>query len=206
MTTRILMSFGMADGGMMFVQWLRNRLMKDYGLFSTNSVYVDFVTARAGNCVYGVKPEAAPPHYAAVNLDGGEGREHMLSATKARPIGAMHPDWKEMFDGAMGEAEVVIFVVNKAFQASKWCMQELDGFRLLLARKPKLRGVVLDVDDSGFRAAAHGLPIGRMSIIRGGREAREGGMLWDRGLWAISEGAYMALTRAIGDHPEWREG
>ena len=40
MTTRILMSFGMADGGMMFVQWLRNRLMKDYGLFSTNSVYV----------------------------------------------------------------------------------------------------------------------------------------------------------------------
>jgi len=31
-------------------------------------------------------------------------------------------------------------------------------------------------------------------------------MLWDRGLWAISEGAYGQLRQAIGDHPEWREG
>ncbi len=201
------MSFGMADGGMMFVQWLRNRLMKDYGLFSTNSVYVDFVTARAGNAVYGVKPEDAPPHYATVNLDGGKGREHMRSATNARPIGAMHPDWREMFDTAMGEAEVVIFVYNKAFKASQWCMQELEGFRTLLARKPRLRGIVLDVDGLGFRAAANGLPIGRMSIIKGGREAGNGsGMLWDRGLWAISDSAYRELTQAIGGHPEWREG
>lgn len=193
----------MADGGMMFVQWLRNRLMKDYGLFSTNSVYVDFVTARAGDAVYGVKPDAAPPHHAAVNLDT---RDHMRSATNAQPIGAMHPDWKAMFDAAMAEAEVVIFVLNAAFQKSPWCMQELDGFKVLLGKKPKLRGIVLDVDGIGFDAAARGLPAGRMTHIAGGREARQGGMLWDRGLWAISEGTYQALVRAIGPHGEWREG
>jgi hypothetical protein len=203
LTTRILMSFGMAEGGMMFVQWLRNRLMKDFGLYSLNSVYVDFVTARAGDAVYGVKLADAPPHYAAVNLDT---RDHMESVNGARPIGAMHPDWEAMFNTAMSEAEVVIFVVNDAFEKSPWCPQELDNFKVLLAKRPKLRGIVLDVDGKGFDAAARGLPPDRIAVISGGREARQGGMLWEQGLWAISEPTYRQLLKAIGRHSHWKEG
>lgn len=203
MTTRILMSFAMADGGMMFVQWLRNKLMRDYGLYSTNSVYVDFVTARAGDCYYSVTPEVARPHYATVKIDD---REHMRSSTGARPIGAMHPDWKDMFEKAMDEAEVVLFVLTEKFFASEWCRQELAGFKHVVNKRVGVRGIMLALDGVAFNASDYGLPQERMAVIAQPTEAYQGGMLWDRGLWRISDAAYGQLIREIGEHGEWREG
>jgi len=202
-TTRIIMSFAMAEGGMMFVQWLRNRLMQHYGLFSTNSVYVDFVSARAGDAYYGVTPEAPLPHYATVKADL---REHMRSATQAIPIGAMHPDWKEMFTKAMNEADVVLFILTKAFMASQWCLQELDGFKLVLEKRPGVKGIILDLEGIGFDPAQKGLPTANITLVQAGKELSQGGILWDRGLWKISDRDFDSLIRAIGEHGEWREG
>lgn len=204
MSTRILMSFPMAGGGMMFVQWLRNKLMTHYGLFSTDSVYVDFVSARSGDAYYGVTPEVPLPHYATVQRDT---RAHMLSATKAQPIGAMHPDWKEMFDKAMNEAEVVLFILTNKFMESQWCRQELTGFKEVLSKRVGLRGIVLDLDSVGFDPGVYGLPSERITIIQEQKKMNDGsGMLWDRGLWRISGAAYKRLVGAIGVHGEWREG
>ncbi|MGQ0597504.1 hypothetical protein [Aquabacterium sp.] len=203
MSTRILMSFAMADGGMMFVQWLRNKLMAQYGLFSTDSVYVDFVSARSGNAYYGTTPDNALPDYATVKPDT---RAHMRSATNAMPIGAMHPQWKDMLEKAMDEAEVVLFILTKQFLESQWCIQELKGFKEVLGKRMGVKGIVLDLDGTGFNPATYGLPAERISILQGAREAHQGGMLWDKGLWCISEGTYGKLVTEIGAHSEWREG
>ena len=203
LTTRILMSFAMIDGGAMFAQWLRNRLMKHYGLYSTDSVYVDFVSARSGACVYGVQDDAlVPRHHGNIVLDE---RKEMLSASKARLIGAKHGDWESLFEAAMSQAGVVLFVLTKGFMNSKWCRQELDGFKVLMDKRPRLRGVVLDLDGIGFDAGARGLPLDRVRLVSSQRQSMQGGMLWDRGLWGISEGAYRELLAAIGPHAEWRE-
>lgn len=50
--TRILLSFPMVSHGGNFAHWLRDRLMKHYGLYATNAVYCDCVSSRAGKALH----------------------------------------------------------------------------------------------------------------------------------------------------------
>lgn len=200
--TKILMSFAMAGGGMQFVQWLRNRLMRHYNLFSTDSVYVDCVTARSGDCYYGIGPVAAYPTYAEVRPDR---RPAMAFADGAMPIGAMHPLWNWRFLSAMRETKVMLFVLTAEFLASVWCMQELQQFGDMLNNRQDLRGVVLNLYNLDWDPALVGLPAERVTVLTELKETGLGGMLWDQGLWGISSDAFDNLVGTIGPHPEWRE-
>jgi hypothetical protein len=186
--TRIIMSFAMAAGGARFGHWLRDRLMKEFGFYAVDAVYMDCVVARSGQTEHGFEPVAVhgaatedgvrpggvvtgytgkgptkepviklfnqPDRMSVVTPDGGVGREHVRSSTKARPIGAMTPSWDAAYQEAMASADVMIFAATPEWNASPWCQREANQFKEENGRRVEpgaksgkgLAGIALEFD------------------------------------------------------------
>ena len=114
MDTKIVVSFPMMKGGYEFATWLRDRLMKQYGLHVMEAVYVDFVASRH-------LPETEGSHLT-IGLDE---RPHMASRTGAKPIGARRDDWDEMFVAALRSAAAAVIVLTGDYIASWACNREV---------------------------------------------------------------------------------
>ncbi|MGO1540858.1 MAG: hypothetical protein ACTHXB_04385 [Luteimonas sp.] len=178
------MSFAMANHGSTFSHWLRNELMKTYGLYSVDSVYVDSIVARS----IGGDVDVAP-----------DKRLHMKSPTGAFPIGAMRDDWNALYTTAMRSAEVMLFCYTKEFEASDWCRLEWTQFLLEKSRRGKgtpLRGVILEFKKCELFGSVDE-SISKVIVKKtdgGGR-----GMAWDRGDYVLDDSDYVQVVEAIGD-------
>ncbi len=76
-------------------------------------------------------------------------RAHML-ALGFVTIGATNSEWNDMYKKAMSEADIMIFVLNKAYLASPYCCLEWMQFQMERDRRPSFKGVALTFsDDAG---------------------------------------------------------
>lgn len=185
MKTEILLSFAMANHGAAFANWLRDKLMKHYGLYHTEAVYVDSVVARANPA-------------AQIKVDT---RAHMRSPTGAMPIGAMLQNWNELYKKAMSEAQVMLFVLTPEYRDSVWCMKEwgqmhMENGRRRRERKPPLRAVVLEFIPADSMAANAESNVVKVPVVKVGAVGEP--LLWDRGDWCIPKPQLEAVIAAIG--------
>jgi len=197
-STKILLSFAMPNHGSTFAHWLRDRLMKHYGLYDTKAVYLDSVVARSGPTDHAVSFGGREPEgeMAFVSPDD---RPHLRSPTGAVPIGARLEEWKSLYANAMSEASVMIFVYTTEFPDSIYCMQEWNAYiKESKSRHPNrpLRGVILELTDATALVSQGAPNIKRITAAKtpGGQK----GLTWDKGDFVITESAFAELTRAIG--------
>ncbi|MDP2034830.1 MAG: hypothetical protein Q8K29_15585 [Polaromonas sp.] len=201
MSTKILLSFAMANHGANFANWLRDRLMKQYNLYQVDAVYMDSVVARSGATRHAktfAQNDIAPEGVASVSLDM---RPHMVSPTGARPIGAMKSDWNKMYKIAMLEAQVMIFVYTDEYRDSPWCMKEWGQFHMENGqrrnrRQAPLRGVFLAFNPAVNLVGIHEPHVTRLTVVK--TDGMQRGLAWDRGDFVLNESDYRQLVNAIG--------
>jgi hypothetical protein len=218
-TTKILLSFAMANHGANFANWLRDRLMKSYNFYTVKAVYVDSVVARSGDTIHsmgtakivnggtanqtiidtnGPRPPSPPPGVASVTPDT---RAHMKSETGAIPIGAMREDWNALYKIALSQASVMLFVYTPEYNNSIWCMKEWGQFHmengLRRGRKQApLRGIILEFTDGGALVGINQTNVTRLTVSKldGGCK----GLAWDKGDFILGDSDMKKLTNAIG--------
>jgi hypothetical protein len=187
MPARILMSFAMANHGSQFATWLRDKLMKRYNLYEVDAVYVDSHVARAVPGKVDVAPDKRP---------------HMLSETRAFPIGARRADWELLYTNAMKSAKVMIIAYTAEYKESDWCMKEVgmlhreNGKRRQGGRSP-LRTIILEFASCEGQIEGLGEPtITRLRVSK--TPGRGIGLAWDKHDYVLSDGDMIALTNLIG--------
>lgn len=197
-TTKILLSFAMPNHGSTFAHWLRDRLMKHYGLFHVKAVYLDSVVARSGATDHAIdfSGREQKDDLALVSPDN---RPHMRSPTGAVPIGARIKNWESLYDVAMSEASVMIFVYTTEFPDSIYCMQEWNNYIKETKSRPQgrpLRGIILELADATALVSQGAPNTKRIKAAKtpGGQK----GLTWDKGDFVITESAFAELTRTIG--------
>jgi hypothetical protein len=189
MKCKILMSFAMANHGSTFAHWLRNELMRQFGLYELEAVYVDSIVARNIDDSATIKQDT---------------RVHMRSPTGAMPIGAMRPDWNTLYQQAMSMASVMLFCSTQEFLQSEWCLQEWEQFRQArrerAAQSPErpLRAVILEFTPFTFDGA--GIDgVTRVPVAK--RDGGRRGLAWDVGDYILSQEDLRKVYRAIGPLP-----
>ncbi|ADW69255.1 TIR domain-containing protein [Granulicella tundricola] len=201
MSTKILMSFAMANQGAAFANWLRDKLMKHYSLYAVDDVYMDSVVARSGNTRHATFREDfvgdAPAGTASVTPDR---RDHMRSPTGAMPIGAARADWNTLYKNAMREAQIMLFVYTEEYNDSVYCMQELGQFHMENGRRrrahlPILRGVVLQFNP-GNLFGMNQTHVTRIPVTR--TNGMRMGLAWDHGDFILSPPHLQLLTTTLG--------
>ena len=145
--TRVVTSFGAADGGAMFVQWLRDAIMTHKGWKDRNAVYVDtFALADLPGTKQAIETVRG--------LDG-------TSRTAGR-LTSGNEGWAEYYRYAMAMAETMVFVFTAAWFKSPWCGRELNYFIKENERRQHdgldaLKGIGLAFTDEGAPSSAPGL-------------------------------------------------
>jgi hypothetical protein len=133
-TINVILSFGSADGGAMFAQWLQREIMQRKGYTQPNSVYLDTF---ALDCVLGTKyvmKEIRP-------TAGG-----LASLNKA---------WEKYYRYTISVAHTMIFVATNAWFVSLYCQHEMSCFiaenqaRSQTGRSP-LSGIALTFPESAI--------------------------------------------------------
>eukprot|EP00923_Selenidium_pygospionis_P044102 GHVN01076169.1.p1 GENE.GHVN01076169.1~~GHVN01076169.1.p1 ORF type:complete len:257 (+),score=46.39 GHVN01076169.1:117-773(+) len=141
----------MADYGCAFAHWLRDKLMKRFGFFHVRSVYLDAVVSRnLGETEHYTDLSDKDSEKAMV---GPDRRIHMIHPTTGSfLVGAKRNDWEELFNRAVSEAKVMIFVFTAKFLESAWCVKEWHLFlnenerrkRSIISKKKPITGIILD--------------------------------------------------------------
>jgi hypothetical protein len=185
MNTEILMSFAMAHGGAAFANWLRDKLMKHYGLAHLEAVYVDSVVSRAD-------PAA---------VISSDKRPEIVSQTGAFFLGARLENWNQLYKKAMSQAKVMLFVLTPEYRDSIWCMKEwgqmhMENGRRRREGRPPLRAVVLEFVPVSSLIANAESNITRVPVVKVAAHGEP--LLWDRGAWCIPKPQLDAVIRAIG--------
>ena len=144
---RVVTSFGAADGGSIFVIWLRDKIMSAKGWHEPNAVYVDFFALEH---VPGTK---ADTEYLRA-LDGTQRKS-------GRPT-SRNEGWAEYYRYAMGMADCMIFLFTAAWFKSAWCGRELNYFIKENEQRahdgvPPLKGIGLSFTEEGAPPSAPGL-------------------------------------------------
>lgn len=107
MVTHVVVSFGAADGGAMFAQWLHRELVKWKGYTESDNVYLDtFALDRVPNTTYKMR-EIRP-------TAGG--------------LASLNEEWEKYYKQAISTAHTMIFVATAAWFSSSYCRRELDYF------------------------------------------------------------------------------
>lgn len=132
-TTHIVLSFGAADGGAMFAQWLQREIMQRKGYTQPNNVYLDTFA-----------------------LDHVPGTRHEMKLIRptAGGLASLNEAWDEYYNVAVSTAHTMIFVATTAWYSSLHCKHELKEHfleenqnRCQKGQRP-LSGVVLTFPES----------------------------------------------------------
>ncbi len=104
--TYVVLSFGSADGGAMFGQWLQQEIMKKKGYTQPNNVYLD-----------------------TFGLDNVPGTRHemKLVRTTAGGLASLNEAWEEYYIHAVSIAHTMIFVATASWYSSSYCRGELEN-------------------------------------------------------------------------------
>jgi len=219
-TTKVLLSFAMANHGANFAIWLRDRLMKSYNFYSVKAVYVDSVVSRSGDTIHSMgsakivnggtanqtivenkNPAPFPKPASGVATVTPDIRAHMKSQTGAISIGAMRDDWNVLYKTAMSQAKVMLFVYTSEYNNSIWCMKEWGQFHMEngLRRKRNqapLRGVLLEFTDGGNLIGINQTNVTRLTVSKLDGGCKD--LAWDKGDFILSDSDMKKLTNAIG--------
>ena len=130
--TEVILSFGSADGGAMFAQWLQREIAQRKGYIELNHVYLDTLA-----------------------LDHVPGTEYVMKEIRATAGGlaSLNKGWEEYYRYAISIAHTMIFVATKAWFASPYCQHEMSRFiaenqaRSQTGRSP-LSGIALTFAES----------------------------------------------------------
>jgi hypothetical protein len=131
--TRVVLSFGAADGGALFAQWLRVELMKLKGYREPNNVYLDTV--------------------ALSQVPGTELRMREIRPT-AGGLASMNEGWTDYYRYAVSMAHTMVFVATKAWYRSPYCGNELKWYiaenqERRQGGRRSLRGLALTFPEEG---------------------------------------------------------
>ena len=208
--TLILLSFPMVNHGGLFAHWLRDKLMKHYGLYSVNAVYCDCVASRhlpsfhvqSGATYTTEQQQAYDGGASAISLDTrDQWKNHGYN-----PIGARNKDWDGNFKKAMSQSKAMVFMLTDDYIASQWCLQEWNQFhdenRARAGKRPLLKGVVLDFVGS---ASLKGQNQSHITVMPVSKVYGLGGLLWQtkaingkEAAYGIGEGDFAKLVEAMG--------
>lgn len=105
--TEVILSFGSADGGAMFAQWLQREIVQRKEYTQLNNVYLDTFA-----------------------LDSVPGTEYVMKEIRptAGGLASLNKAWEEHYRYAISVAHSMIFVATKAWFASPYCQHEMSCF------------------------------------------------------------------------------
>ena len=131
--THVVLSFGSADGGAMFAQWLQREIVQQKGYTQPNNAYLDTFA-----------------------LDHVPGTRHEMKLIRptAGGLASLNEAWDEYYNVAVSTAHTMIFVATTAWYSSDYCRRELEEHffvenqnRCQKGQRP-LTGVVLTFPES----------------------------------------------------------
>lgn len=203
--SRILLSFAMDNHGAAFAYWLRDRLMKTYGWYARNAVYMDCVASRGLH----TKHAGTMDDFGKTKLEGwtyvAPDTRDKFKSQGYMPIGALNPLWNQMYEAAMAEAAAMIMVVTPEYLSSEWCLLEWTQFqqengRRTARRQPRLKGVALNfIGDRGFATkAVKPINVDGVTVLPVTKAFGLGGLLWHREDYGIGESDYLKLREELG--------
>lgn len=163
--SRIVLSFCNANGGHIFVHWLRRELMKELNYFSSKSIYLDNIETRnfaGGEAVYhdGTKENLAwamdEGRKQGIPVIGPDKRPTAIFAGYI-PNGAMFLDkegvdvgkatWLKNWREAVMEAKVIIQIQSRQYFKSEPCAKEIAEIsRLVKSRAGNLKLIAITLD------------------------------------------------------------
>jgi hypothetical protein len=127
--TRVIISFGAREGGFELAAALRDDIMKKYNNKSESFVYLDAESARLAE---GTKYNPSMTH------DG-----------KYQYGWRMHSDyWDDLFYGAIGKAQVMLFFVTEMWFRSSWCWMEFEWCKEWIAKGHKIKPILIFFKDA----------------------------------------------------------
>ena len=194
--TRILLSFAMVEHGGQFAHWLRDKLMKKYNYYSTNSVYMDCVASRDTkhrmNTAKLVPKEQQRKGITYVTPDTRD----QFKSQGYMPIGATNSQWNQKYLAAMKKAKTMILVVTPSYLASQWCLLELTQFHNQ-RKKSRIKGIAIRFTDGADVPLSVDMTDVTPLILT--KASNVGGLLWHKDDYGLSEPDLQKLYDTIGD-------
>jgi hypothetical protein len=134
--THVVISFGAAEGGAVFADWLRERINERKGYRERTNVYVD---ATALQDLPGSELVMSGTRYANGVATGGR-------------LSSANDGWAEYYKHAISMANVMVFSFTASWFRSAWCGRELNYYiqengRRLSEGRPALIGLGLLFED-----------------------------------------------------------
>jgi hypothetical protein len=111
--TGVVLSFGAANGGALFAQWLRHRLMEVLGYTKPNAIYLDTV---------------ALGDHSGTKLTMRTFRDPDTGRVIGGGLASMNHTWAEYYTYAMSQAHTMIFVGTAEWFRSPYCSRELNEY------------------------------------------------------------------------------
>jgi hypothetical protein len=144
-TTEVLLSFPMADKGVLFGQWLRGKIMQQRGWHATNAVYIDNIACREFSDTTITMDTRQLGQRRWFRAENGEKR---MESKGVVFFGAANPNWNAYYLKAMSQAKIMILVGTEGWLDSRNCVKEYVQFgdenrRRASAGQPALKGLCL---------------------------------------------------------------
>jgi hypothetical protein len=203
--TRVLLSFAMDSHGAAFAYWLRDRLMKTYGWYAPNAVYMDCVAARELPTEHARTMDQHPSQKISGHVYVAPDERAKFTSQGYKPIGALNPMWNEMYVAAMQQAQAMVMMVTPEYMASEWCLKEWGQFqeenaRRAGARQGLLKGVAISFVGGMDKPMQSGKPIDvtNVAILPATKVYGLGGLLWHKEDYGIGESDYQKLCALLG--------
>lgn len=203
--TRVLLSFAMDNHGAAFAYWLRDRLMKTYGWFAPNAVYMDCVASRGLTTEHARSMDRHAGPKVAGHVYVAPDERAKFAGQGYKPIGALNPLWNEMYVAAMRQAQAMVMIVTPEYLASEWCLKEWGQFeeeniRRAGAPHPALKGIAISFIGALGQPTQSGKPINvaNVSVLPAAKAYGLGGLLWHREDYGLGETDYRKLCGLLG--------
>ncbi|MCC5653244.1 hypothetical protein LC609_26295 [Nostoc sp. XA013] len=181
--TEVILSFGSADGGAMFAQWLQREIVQRKEYTQLNNVYLDTFA-----------------------LDSVPGTEYVMKEIRptAGGLASLNKAWEEHYRYAISLAHTMIFVATKAWFASPYCQDEISCFIAENQARSQtghfqLSGIVLTFSESEITSEFAGMTL--ISAIKRYVVADEKKRLkltgHYRDFWVVDEETLQKVVNAI---------
>ena len=203
--TRVLLSFAMDNHGAAFAYWLRDRLMKTYGWYAPNAVYMDCVASRELTTEHARTMDQHTGPKVAGHVYVAPDERAKFTSQGYKPIGALNPLWNEMYVAAMQQAQAMVMMVTPEYMASEWCLKEWGQFeeeniRRAGSGQALLKGVAISFIGTLDRPTQTGKPINvtNVTVLPAAKLHGLGGLLWHKEDYGIAESDYQKLCGLLG--------
>lgn len=203
--TRVLLSFAMDNHGAAFAYWLRDRLMKTYGWYAPNAVYMDCVASRELTTEHARTMDQHTGPKVAGHVYVAPDERDKFAKQGYKPIGALNPLWNEMYLAAMQQAKAMVMMVTPEYMSSEWCLKEWGQFEEENVRRAGsgqalLKGVAISFIGTLSQPTQTGKPINvtNVTVLPAAKVYGLGGLLWHKDDYGIGEGDYQKLCGILG--------